>query len=431
MPKHCAASTSDSDSGSLKKKPKPRQLSHKPPRVESLSSDSSSESSDSSSKEEDHGLSDKENASESKKRHRKALKKPQVKRQIILVFKRKSDKFTKAGRWFPCAIDLFIDISAIETTVLESLNNDYEPDETDQTFLRAWTQLLRICPLLRDLLKNATTEKGQDRYIDALNKVSKGVSSAREHHMAVIRNNILDWIRFEQSDRDKPKLRKSTTKSGRACIQESKFVEKLETGRIPILASDFPAFLYDQSSIDADDPQAGLFEGYLLIRVFFAIFFGKSSALSGKFQKNSIAHRNGMKRVTGHHIACAAVQARFTLSDKDNWQDNDDHFCYSDFYNEIVNEFEDDPDDEVILETLIFWNQLVFGNADGLGGPSDPDFLLPIDADSDAELETESTVSALQAARQACREERLAKQAARAKAKATTPEVTTSVTVTT
>jgi len=103
--------------------------------------------------------------------------------------KRKSDKFTKAGRWFPCAIDLFIDISAIETTVLESLNDDYEyvlifkysffiviihsfrPDETDQTFLRAWTQLLRICPSLRDLLKNATTEKGQDRYIDALDKV--------------------------------------------------------------------------------------------------------------------------------------------------------------------------------------------------------------------------------------------------------------------
>lgn len=79
-----------------------------------------------------------------------------------------------------------------------------------------------------------------------------------------------------------------------------------------------------------------------------------------------------MKHVTGHHIAYAAVQvclfftlatfiiifqARFALSDKDNWQDNDDHFCYSDFYNEIVNVFEDDLDDKVILETLIFWNQ--------------------------------------------------------------------------
>ncbi|KAE9404734.1 hypothetical protein BT96DRAFT_972955 [Gymnopus androsaceus JB14] len=442
MPKCRAASTSDSDSGSLKKKPKPRQLSHKPPRVESLSSDSSSESSDSSSEEEDHGPLDKENVSESKKHHRKALKKPQVKRQIILV----SYKFTKASCWFPCAIDLFIDISAIETTVLESLNNNYEPDETDQTFLRAWTQLLHICPSLQGLLKNATTEKGQDRYIDALNKVSKGVSSAREHHTAVICDNILDWIQFEQSDRNKPKLSKSTTKSGRsirhpatqrliipqkliARIQESKFVEKLKTGHIPILASDFPAFLYDQSSIDADDPQAGLFEGYLLICVFFAIFFGKSSALSGKFQKNSIAHRNGMKHVTGHHIAYAAVQARFALSDKDNWQDNDDHFCYSDFYNEIVNVFEDDLDDKVILETLIFWNQLVFGNANGLGGPSDPDFFLPINADLDAELETESTVLALQAAHRARREERLAKQAARAKAKATTPEATTSVTV--
>ncbi|KAE9384942.1 hypothetical protein BT96DRAFT_982178 [Gymnopus androsaceus JB14] len=438
MVKRPATLTSDSDSNSPKKKPKSKQLSQKPLRIESSSSDSSSESSDSSSEEEDHGPSDKENVSKSKKHHRKALKKPQVKRQIILVSKRKSDKFTKAGRWFPCAIDLFIDISAIETTVLESLNNDYEPDETDQTFLRAWTQLLRICPSLRDLLKNATTEKGQDRYIDALDKVSKGVSSAREHHTAVIRDNILDWIRFEQSDRDKPKLRKSTTKSGRgihhpatrrliipqkllARIQEPKFVEKLESGRIPILATDFPAFLYNQDSIDENDPEAGLFEGYLLIRVFFAIFFGKSSALTGQYQKNSIAHRNGMKRVTGRHIAYAAVQARFALSDKDNWKDDDDHFRYSDFYNEIINVFEDDPKDEKIIETLNFWNQLVFGNTDGLGGPSDPDSHLPIDADSDAGLDTESTVSALQVARQARREERFAKEAAKAKAKATTP----------
>lgn len=83
------------------------------------------------------------------------------------------------------------------------------------------------------------------------------------------------------------------------------------------------------------------------------------------------------------------------------------------------------------LKCLTCILRLVFGNADGLGGPSDPDFFLPINADLDAELETESTVLALQAAHRARREERLAKQAARAKAKATTPEATTSVTVTT
>ncbi|KAE9409620.1 hypothetical protein BT96DRAFT_969984 [Gymnopus androsaceus JB14] len=418
MVKRPATLTSDSDSNSLKKKPKSKHLSQKPLRIESESSDSSTESSDSSSKGEDHGPSDKENVSELKKRHRKALKKPQVKCQIILVSKRKSDKFTKAGH---CP-----------------LNDDYEPDETDQTFLRAWTQLLRICPSLRNLLKNATTEKGQDWYIDALDKVSKGVSSARKHHTAVVRDNILDWIRFEQSDRERCKLRKSTTKSNHgihhpatqrhiipqkfvARLQEPKFVEKLESGRIPILATDFPAFLYNQDSIDENDPEAGLFEGYLLIRVFFAIFFGKSSALTGQYQKNSIAHRNGMKHVTGRHIAYAAVQAHFALSDKDNWKDDNDHFRYSDFYNEIINVFEDDPNDEKIIETLNFWNQLVFGNTDGLGGPSDADSHLPIDADSDAGLNTESTVSALQVARQARREERFAKEAAKAKAKATTP----------
>ena len=85
MVKRPATLTSDSDSNSPKKKPKSKQLSQKPLRIESSSSDSSSESSDSSSEEEDHGPSDKENVSKSKKHHRKALKKPQVKHQIILV----------------------------------------------------------------------------------------------------------------------------------------------------------------------------------------------------------------------------------------------------------------------------------------------------------------------------------------------------------
>ncbi len=95
------------------------------------------------------------------------------------------DKFTKAGHWFPCAIDLLIDISAIKITVLD--NDDYvyalymislnlshnlssRLDKSDQAFLDAWSRLVSIGPL-QALLKSVTTEKGQDRYTDALNTV--------------------------------------------------------------------------------------------------------------------------------------------------------------------------------------------------------------------------------------------------------------------
>ncbi|KAE9410589.1 hypothetical protein BT96DRAFT_984102 [Gymnopus androsaceus JB14] len=144
------------------------------------------------------------------------------------------------------------------------------------------------------------TEKGQDQYIDALDKVSKGVFSARKHHTAVVRDNILDWIWFKQSDRERCKLRKSTTKSDCgihhpatqrhiipqkfvARLQEPKFIEKLKSGCIPILTTDFPAFLYIKTPIDENNPEAGLFKGYLLIR----IMFGDTNSLGGPSNSDS------------------------------------------------------------------------------------------------------------------------------------------------
>ncbi|KAE9410587.1 hypothetical protein BT96DRAFT_984100 [Gymnopus androsaceus JB14] len=152
MVKCPATLTSDSDSNSPKKKPKSKQLSQKP------------------LEEEDHGPLDKENVLKSKKHHRKAVKKPQVKRQIILVSKRKSDRFMKASHWFPCAINLFIDISAIETTMLESLNDDYE--------------------------------RVKISIFDALDKVSKeSFLLLGKHHTAVVRDNFLRLDLVQQSDR--------------------------------------------------------------------------------------------------------------------------------------------------------------------------------------------------------------------------------------
>lgn len=97
-----------------------------------------------------------------------------------------------------------------------------------------------------------------------------------------------------------------------------------------MLSSDWPAFLYDEYEACDNDPESGLFLGSLLYRVrmpffplvcsyvhlylrytvqvFCAIFFGPNTVMDGKFKKNSIADRNGMRRITGRHIAYAAVQ---------------------------------------------------------------------------------------------------------------------------
>ncbi|KAF9058589.1 hypothetical protein BDP27DRAFT_1240596, partial [Rhodocollybia butyracea] len=100
----------------------------------------------------------------------------------------------------------------------------------------------------------------------------------------------------------------------------------------------------------------GLFSGYLLQRVFSSIFLGPSSVFTGKVQHSSIADISGVRRVSGRHIAYAAVQARFALLITEKWGQDEDNFCYPDFYQEVIDFFEDGPDDPVSKEILEWWN---------------------------------------------------------------------------
>ncbi|KAE9385941.1 hypothetical protein BT96DRAFT_928557 [Gymnopus androsaceus JB14] len=192
--------------------------------------------------------------------------------------------------------------------------------------------------------------------------------SARQYHTGHIRNEIIDWINFDDDDpylaKTPKSLRGINHPATRRLILPQRYVDcmflaKLENGKVRIEATDWPAFLYDPAKADLDDVEQGLFTGDLLLHVFFAIFFGKSSALTGKFRKNSVADRNGMRKVTGRNIAYAAVQARFGISIAEKWDALDGHFNYADFYTEIVDFFEDYPDDKSVVDLLEWWNEYV------------------------------------------------------------------------
>ncbi|KAJ3924267.1 MAG: hypothetical protein NXY57DRAFT_970320 [Lentinula lateritia] len=212
------------------------------------------------------------------------------------------------------------------------------------------------------------------KYEDALGKISRSVNAAREHHTGSIRDRILDWIDLKEDEENDFKSLKLVSKSRRGInhpvllrhivpqrylhkIQDPRFFDKLENGETPMLSSDWPAFLYDEYEACDNDPESGLFLGSLLYRVFCAIFFGPNTVMDGKFKKNSIADRNGMRRITGRHIAYAAVQTRFALSTNDKWNHDEDYFIYSEFYQDIVDYFESDPEDEVVVNVLKSWNE--------------------------------------------------------------------------
>ncbi|KAE9402394.1 hypothetical protein BT96DRAFT_918226 [Gymnopus androsaceus JB14] len=187
-------------------------------------------------------------------------------------------------------------------------------------------------------------------------RLSKSVISAQQYHTGHIRNKIIDWINFDDDDPYLAYLAK-TPKSLQ--VSHSRF-PKLENGKVYIEATDWPAFLYNPAKADPDDVEQGLFTGGLLLHAFFAIFFGKSSALTGKFRKNLAADRNGMRKVTGRNISYAAMQVSlFWYFRCREWDALDGHFNYADFYTEIVDFFEDYPDDKSVVDLLEWWNEYV------------------------------------------------------------------------
>lgn len=64
--------------------------------------------------------------------------------------------------------------------------------------------------------------------------------------------------------------------------------------------------------------------------------------------------------VTGRTIAYAATHVRFALSDAQEFSPIDLHFNYEEFYYAIVTWFEDDPEDEIVNETISWWNKKIW-----------------------------------------------------------------------
>ena len=113
-------------------------------------------------------------------------------------------------------------------------------------------------------------------------------------------------------------------------FSSSGFMDQVEDGKIEITSNDLPSFLYETGTVyDPENEAAGLFRGFLLVRVsnflnifhyvygFFSlqvyrhIFTGPASAMN---PKNTGTTKNKaclfkITAVTGHTIAYACIQA--------------------------------------------------------------------------------------------------------------------------
>ncbi|KAF7967233.1 hypothetical protein HWV62_35079 [Athelia sp. TMB] len=139
-------------------------------------------------------------------------------------------------------------------------------------------------------------------------------------------------------------------------------ISKIHDGRIPVIAEDYPNFLF--SKFNKDDIEEGLLRGFLLVRVYKHIFTGPSSAFKTATTRKINKRRDNaalskLTQVTPITIAYAAIQASGSFQPRENWSENDGEFSMVAFFKVIVNMFAQDS--EWATETLRWWNMQIFG----------------------------------------------------------------------
>lgn len=94
-------------------------------------------------------------------------------------------------------------------------------------------------------------------------------------------------------------------------IQSRGFRARVLAGEIRIASFDWPVFCYDESKFDPMNPKQGLFQGYLLLRVYRHIFTGPSSVFSTKYKgRLPRGPLNGLSEPTPATIGYAAIIVR-------------------------------------------------------------------------------------------------------------------------
>lgn len=92
------------------------------------------------------------------------------------------------------------------------------------------------------------------------------------------------------------------------------FRARVQSGKRPIKASNYPMFLYDESKYNPDDVYSGLFQGPLLLKFYRHVFTGPSSWKTGTSTRGKLPRGiiNKLKAPTPQTIAYIAMMVRFS-----------------------------------------------------------------------------------------------------------------------
>ncbi|KAI0037922.1 hypothetical protein FA95DRAFT_1613777 [Auriscalpium vulgare] len=301
--------------------------------------------------------------------------------------------FARLGEPFTTVFTIVDHGLHLEARKAESDGDDWDSDATletedEQRLTQDWTILCKLIPgFQHDMIVLA--EKRKIRKVIS-NEITSGAEHARADDSSGLKGAILGYLHLDITlPLDPPIPVQDVHKSLRGWNHPATatLLTPIEweanptvwtdilAGRRQVTAEQMPRLLYPEGHVfNPENIEGGLFRGHVLVRSAKHLYQGPSSALQGPGYKKGragIAKLIGMTKMTPHALAYVIVQARFSISDAQEWHVIDRDFDYRTFFWNVVDALETDEG----KATLAFFDHEVFGKTESItptvpAGPS-------------------------------------------------------------
>ncbi|KAG2021056.1 hypothetical protein CC2G_006322 [Coprinopsis cinerea AmutBmut pab1-1] len=283
----------------------------------------------------------------------------------------KSDKLVHHGRHFCRTIYAFSNIHAVITHGLAVDNSGTRPETQQQRRAhRVYRKLLNLVPGFEDRLATADDED--------LNTIArhlqKGANQARSDDTKSLKPVIIDWL-APPDEPLHPSLSR-TVKVDRGfnhdrtgellCPPHIKWSnptikQQLRNKSLVVVGSDLPSFLWEDGMYDRKDIWKGFFRNTILVKAYKHIFTSPTSVSDvPKATRSGNARIHGMTAATPPSLAYVAVQVRFALSSETAFIRSEGKSDCEQFYEALLDIFEDVHQQHKVIELLNWYNQQVF-----------------------------------------------------------------------
>ncbi|KAG2005518.1 hypothetical protein CC2G_001918 [Coprinopsis cinerea AmutBmut pab1-1] len=283
-----------------------------------------------------------------------------------------SDQLVHHGHHFTRTIYAFSNIQAlvIHGMAVENSGGGRPEDPQLRRAYRVYRKLLKLVPGLEERINDASAEE----LVTMCSLLQKGANNARANDTKSLKPAIIDWL-VPPGEVLQPSLARNI-KADRGFHHErtgyllappgidwgdDEIKRQLRDNELIVKAQDWPRFLWKDEVHNPEKPWEGFLQNDIIVKGFKHIFTSPSSV-----DKLPVATRagnakiHGMTSVNGPSLAYVATQIRFALSSEGSFVRDGNGEELEDFYQSILEVFEDPYQQDDAKKLLSWWNQQIF-----------------------------------------------------------------------